>query len=292
MQGKGSQMVNGILWKNIGRKPFMKRIIAVNSNCYHGYSLDEAIEGIRQAGFHYIELTATKGWTEHVFPTMSFNELYAVKDKLKAAGLIPFSLSGHCNLMDEERIGDFIANIRLANFFGARYIVSSIGEAHLKDRTVASNAEVAKHISGLLPYLEEYDLTLVLENHGDHATGKIVKEIVNLVASPRVLINYDTANIIYYAGVDPLEDLPTCLDKVGYMHLKDKIGGLKEWNFPAPGQGHIDFEKIIKMLDKAGNDCPLSVEIEFTSAGPKDLAEVNQSVQDSYAYLNKLGLKI
>ena len=43
-----------------------KRIIAVNSNCYHGYSIEDALEGIHVAGFHYVELTATKGWTEHV----------------------------------------------------------------------------------------------------------------------------------------------------------------------------------------------------------------------------------
>ncbi len=39
----------------------MPRIIGVNSNCYHGYSIDEALEGIAAAGFHYVELTATKG---------------------------------------------------------------------------------------------------------------------------------------------------------------------------------------------------------------------------------------
>ena len=39
----------------------MKRIIGVNSNCYHGYSIEEALEGIHKAGFHYVELTATKG---------------------------------------------------------------------------------------------------------------------------------------------------------------------------------------------------------------------------------------
>lgn len=31
----------------------MPRIIGVNSNCYHGYSIDEALEGIAAAGFHY-----------------------------------------------------------------------------------------------------------------------------------------------------------------------------------------------------------------------------------------------
>ena len=50
----------------------MERIIGVNSNCYHGYRIEEALEGIAAAGFHYVELTATKGWTEHVFPSQSF----------------------------------------------------------------------------------------------------------------------------------------------------------------------------------------------------------------------------
>lgn len=269
----------------------MKHILAVNSNCYHGYSIEEAIEGIRAAGFHYIELTATKGWTEHVFPTMSFASLYEVKDRLKAAGLVPFSMSGHCNLMDKERIGDFLANIRLAAFFGSEYIVSSIGEAHLKDQAVTSNEEVAEHVRDLLPYLEAYDLTLVLENHGEHATGKIIKSIVDLVASPRVMVNYDTANVIYFADVDPTEDMLTCMDKIGYMHIKDKAGGRQEWNFPTLGRGYVDFPKILDMLNTAGNNSPMSIEIEFTKAGPQNLDEVNRAVRESYDYLKGLGLE-
>ena len=38
-----------------------KRIVGVNSNCYHGYSIEDAIKGAAEAGFHYMELTATKG---------------------------------------------------------------------------------------------------------------------------------------------------------------------------------------------------------------------------------------
>lgn len=270
----------------------MKHIIAVNSNSYHGYPIEEAIDGISAAGFHYIELTATKGWTEHVFPSMDFTYLNSVKDRLKAAGLVPFSMSGHCNLMDKERIGDFIANMRLAAFFGCDYIVSSVGEAHLKDNAVVSNDAVAEQICDLLPYLEEYGLTLVLENHGEHSTGKVIKSIVDLVGSPRVLVNYDTANVIYYADVDPVDDIPTCVEKIGHVHLKDKAGGRQEWNFPALGHGYVDFPKIFELLDKAGNTCPLSIEIEFTQAGPKDLAEVNRAVSDSYRYLKGLGFEI
>ena len=71
-----------------------KRIIAVNSNCYHGYSIEQAVAGIRAAGFKYIELTATKGWTEHVFPDQSFKRLLEVQDLLDRNGLIPFAMSG------------------------------------------------------------------------------------------------------------------------------------------------------------------------------------------------------
>ena len=52
-----------------------ERIIAVNSNCYHGYSIEEAIAGIKAAGFRYIELTATKGWSGN---TCSVQPLVAV----------------------------------------------------------------------------------------------------------------------------------------------------------------------------------------------------------------------
>ena len=98
-----------------------------------------------------------------------------MKDLLKQYKIVPFSMSGHCNLMDTGRMGDFIENIRLAAFFGCEYIVSSIGEAHLKDEAVASNGEVAEHIKAFLPYLEEFNMTLVLEIHGDHGDGKILK---------------------------------------------------------------------------------------------------------------------
>lgn len=270
----------------------MKRIIGVNSNCYHGYSLEEAIEGISKAGFKYIELTATKGWTEHVFPNQSFEYLTGIKDKLKDAGLIPFAMSGHTNLMDRERIPDFIMNIRLAAFFGCDYIVSSVGEAHLEDKAAASDQQVAEHIKALVPELEKNSLTLVLEVHGDHGSGAILKDITKRINSDRVKVNYDTANVIFYSDADMAEDLSECMDELGYMHLKDKAGEKKEWNFPALGKGCVDFPMVFKKLEEAGNNCPFSIEIEFTEEGPGSLEAVNQAVKDSCEYLKSQGFDI
>ncbi len=272
-----------------------RRILAVNSNCYHGFPIEDAIRGIRDAGFHYIELTATKGWTEHVFPDQSFARLQEVKTMLEDSGLIPFSMSGHTNLMDTERIPDFINNICLANFFGCEYIVSSIGEAHLKDNAVASNETVAQHIVGFLPWLEKYDMKLVLETHGDHGTGKILGEIVRLVGSDRVLVNYDTANAIFWGYLTPeemLADLEQSLPQVGYFHLKDKLGQTHEWNFPALGEGCIPFDRVFSLLENAKDSSPFSIEIEFTEKGPKDLAEVNAAVRTSADFLIRHGFEL
>ena len=266
-----------------------KRIIAVNSNCYHGYPIAAALEGIAAAGFHYVELTATKGWTEHVFPDQSFATLCAVQDKLKELDLIPFAMSGHCNLMDAARLPDFVMNMRLARFFGCDYIVSSIGEAHLEDNAKAGNELLAQNIRGLVPKLEEYGLTLVLELHGEHATGTIMKEIVDLVGSDRVKINYDTANCVFYGNVDAADDVDTCMGDIAYLHLKDKAGARNAWDFPALGKGYVDFPTIFAKLEAAHNNAPFSVEIEFTQAGPKDLDEINAAVRDSADYLKAHG---
>jgi L-ribulose-5-phosphate 3-epimerase len=265
----------------------MDRIIAVNSNCYHGFPLSDAIDGIVDSGAKVIELTATKGWTEHVFPTMSFHELVAVRDHLRDVGLSVIGLSGHCNLRDSGRIPDFRDNIHLAHFFGSRYIVSSVGEAHLKDKKESGDEELVRNIRSFLPLLEEYGMVLVLETHGKEGTGKAVDRIVKMVDSPLVGINYDTANVIFYGGVEGTSDLASCIDDVRYLHVKDKAGTKDSWDFPALGQGYVPFADIFALLDEAGNDAPLSLEIEFTREGPGSLEEVNKAVKESILYLNE-----
>ena len=269
-----------------------ERTIIVNSNCYHGFPLEAAVEGIVKAGFHNIELTATKGWTEHVFPDMSLSRLVRTRRLLEEAGLAVVAMSGHVNLMDEERIADFVDNIELAHFLSAPVIVSSVGEAHLKDRTSAGDDLVASNIRSFLPLLEKYDMHLVLETHGEHGTATRLASIVDLVGSPRVGICYDTANAIFYGDVKGVEDVEANAGLIDYVHIKDKAGERTEWNFPALGEGYVDFPALLSTLDAKGNTAPLSIEIEFTSAGPANLEEVDQALVTSARYLEGLGYRL
>lgn len=92
--------------------------------------------------------------------------------------------------------------------------------------------------------------------------------------------------------MDPDRDIDTCMENVTYLHLKDKAGARNAWDFPALGQGYVNFDAIFQKLRQAGNNAPFSVEIEFTQEGPKDLAQVNEAVRQSAEYLKAHGFSL
>jgi L-ribulose-5-phosphate 3-epimerase len=268
----------------------MKNRFAVSTNTYHGFSLDEALSGISKAGFKYVELTGVRGWTEHVDADAGGSAAMEVLAKCKKLGLTPISLSGHCNLMDNERLNDFIKNIELAKALGCEYIVTSTGEAHFGHNEGSPEDILIANIKTVLKKCEELGIILVLEVHGEHGTGESLAKIVRRVGSQNLGVNYDTANVVYYGKKLPEDDLPNCIQEVKHVHLKDKAGEYGDWNFPAVGAGFLHLDKILKMLEKADNLSPISIEIEFTQKGPADLAEVDRAVKDSYDYLKGIGV--
>lgn len=269
----------------------MKNIISVSTNTYHGFGVDEALEGIAAAGFKYVELTAVRGWTEHVMPNFAEDELVRVENKLKDLGLKCIALSGHCNLMEAERLNDFRANMKLAKRFGCEFIITSTGEAHFGKDESFSDDVLIENIKAILPDLEKYDLKLGLEIHGEYGTGESLYRIYKGVGSDRVGVNYDTANTVFYGGKNPMDDVKTCTDGINYVHLKDKVGFDKVWNFPAIGSGDLDLIGFMDYLSNNGYIAPFSIEVEFNEEFTMrdkvegDLEVVNKAVKDSFDYL-------
>jgi sugar phosphate isomerase/epimerase len=73
---------------------------------------------------------------------------------------------------------------------------------------------------------------------------------------------------------------------MAFMHIKEDNGKLYEWNFPALGDGNIDFNKIFTLIkDYTG---PISVEIEFDGKA-RSLEEINEAVKKSYDFLKSFG---
>lgn len=262
--------------------------LTINSNTYHGFSLEDAVKGASEAGFTKIELAAVKGHTAHVLPEMSTQQLNDIKVLLRENGMKCVGIGAHSNVMKEEGIANLLKSIDLAVEFDCQYIITATGDAHDDSDVIEDTATLAANLVPIIEKCERLNKRLVLETHGNnYPTGRSLKKLAQSINNC-VKINYDTANVIFYANTLPYEDLEASIDYVEFIHLKDKLGSYNEWNFPAIGDGNLDFERIFGILKKANYKGPISVEIEFTPKGPASLEEVNGCVERSFSYLAKI----
>ncbi len=91
-------------------------------------------------------------------------------------------------------------------------------------------------------------------------------------------INFDPSHLIWQ-GLDPVQLINRFPDRIFHVHVKDAattldgtnsiLGGhlgfgdhRRGWDFRSPGRGEVDFEGIIRALNRIGYDGPLSVEWE------------------------------
>lgn len=258
--------------------------VAGNTNSYHSYSLNEALEGIAAAGFRYVELSAVRGWTEHVPLGASAAELDGIKRKLAELNLIPVSLGGHSDVSTEPGLALALQALDLCSALNIKLMITAAGGEGGEDAFLAGMRQLAETAG-------TRHIELAIEIAGDMApTGKAALKVVSRVDRPNVAINYDTANVEYYGGVNAVDDLPTVVGHLSHVHLKDKRGGKGEWDFPAIGDGHVDFPAILRILRAGGFAGPMSVEVEFLGDPWPALDEVNRAMKASFDQLTAFGL--
>ncbi|CAN5662204.1 hypothetical protein BH23CHL3_BH23CHL3_05200 [soil metagenome] len=262
--------------------------LAVSTNSYHSYSLEEALAGIAGAGFTSVELSSVPGWTEHVLRDAPDSELDAVKQQVADVGLDAISMSGHSDLASDEGMAAFRKALRIASRLEIPFVTTSTG-GH--DDSSAGSVEDQRRdfLTRFGPLADEAGaagINICIETHGGlSSTGAKTAELIQAIGKPNVGINYDTANVIFYGGVRPEEDIAAAALYVNHLHLKDKAGGDQEWNFPAIGAGNVDFSVVFHALEAVGFTGPVSVELEFQGEPWPPLEEVNAAMAESHAFI-------
>jgi sugar phosphate isomerase/epimerase len=263
------------------------RPLAGHTNSYHTYRFSEALRGIAGAGLAHVELSAAVGWTEHLDLERDLPE--KVRTRLREHGLAAVSLSAHSDLATPEGLTHTERAICWAADYGLAIVNTAIG-SHASGKE--AEIEFLKRIDRLADAAERAGVVITLETHGPlMPTGRQAVPLMQRISRQSVKVNYDTANVMYYGGVSAVDDLPEIAAFVGHVHLKDTAAGKGVWDFPALGAGSVNFGRVLEILDGAGYDGPLSIELEFQGEPWPPLPTVNASMRLSRDYLNRFGVR-
>jgi len=261
--------------------------IGVVTSTYVNFSMEQALAGISESGFKYVELATIPGIIDHILPRpeeMKDINIYRILDICKNQGLEIYCIAAHERLMKENAVNNFKKVIDTAKLLGVKYITTDTGRVNTEE----DRKRFYKEMKILGDYAGNRDIILCLETHGDWCNnGKIASEIIKNINYANIKVNYDTANVIFYGDTNPEKDLEYALPYIGFIHLKDKKGGYKVWNFPALGEGEINFDRIFKLVKNYNG--PISVEVEF-DGNKHPLDEINDALKKSYIFLEDYGL--
>jgi sugar phosphate isomerase/epimerase len=116
---------------------------------------------------------------------------------------------------------------------------------------------------------------------------------MELVGSPGVGYNYDTANVFYYnpKGVDGLAELRKAAKYVTSVHLKESAKGEPEtFDFPVLGTGIVKFSDVFRILEENGFHGPCTLELEGPLVDGLPVPERSKKVKACLDYLRSIGV--
>jgi sugar phosphate isomerase/epimerase len=255
------------------------------------YSLDQALEGLAEAGYRNCEIGAVRGWFEHIDPDSATDkEIGHAEAKLRELGLRPVSLSGHAPLHTVEGKDRFARAIDVAAALGMAIVNTYTGDAE----TEAEREAYFAHVAELCDRAAARGLKIGMETDSNMLpTAKAGVAILDRIGRPEVIgFNYDPGNVVYYTGADPIADIAYALPRMVHFHFKDKIGGQGVFHFPPPGDGEIDMRRLLALCAEGGYTGPISAEVEFDERGWPDYDACRAAARRSVANLREMGLTV
>lgn len=202
------------------------------------------------------------------------------------------------------------ATIDTAKALGVGLVFVSC-KSSLDDKLKPLRSQWVGRLKSMADYAESSGVLLTIETHPDVATNselflQLLEELGN---HPAVGWNFDSANIYYYnrglgtdfgaEGATREAERVAKKGKVFSLHIKDTDGGYESWNFPALGEGIVDFKLLVDSLENIRDSSPkgtaarfplvYTMELEGVKDKMIDQAEQFKIVERSVAHLKSLG---
>jgi sugar phosphate isomerase/epimerase len=197
---------------------------------------------------------------------------------------------------NRQALDDLIAQIPNAALIGApvmRVVGSSLMFRHQPHQPQLE--VLAQWFKQAVSVAESHGIKLAVENHIDYTADEILW-LVEAVGSPSFGVNFDTGNFLRLLD-DPIRGMEELAPYTFATHIKDlkvRVGvSPSEWYFFSStpvGDGLIDNQKLAQLLQRAGYQGFLAVEIDHLHPDYHydEHAAVRQSIQELRRIANSL----
>jgi sugar phosphate isomerase/epimerase len=91
----------------------------------------------------------------------------------------------------------------------------------------------------------------------------------------------------YNRDITATGELEKVIDYVAAVHLKDTNGEFQTWNFPALGEGVVDFSAIFDRLYKRNYTGPFTFELEGIKGEDLSQEDTHNRIEQSLSYLRE-----
>ncbi|MGA2496409.1 MAG: sugar phosphate isomerase/epimerase family protein [Tepidisphaeraceae bacterium] len=231
------------------------------------------LDGIAEAGFRYVGLmTAKAPRSIIVTPDVPEAEVQEIAAEIKQRKLTVVSVYGG-NIAIDKSLRDGIDSLkrlidRCAMVGCQNLMMGGVGSPQLYDNYFKAIAECCG-------YAADKHMGISMKPHGGlNATGAQCRKAVERVNHPNFRIWYDPGNIFYYSDgkLDPVDDAPSVDGLVAGVSIKDFK--LPKEVLLTPGDGQVNFPKVLALLKKGGfNKGPLVIETLRTGDAKQMTAE-------------------
>lgn len=155
---------------------------------------------------------------------------------------------------------DFLQSLlRLAEEVGIQRIVLPFVDASRIESQDEQHA-VIKVIEGALPIARETRVELHLETALE---PPVFAQLLDRLPDPMVKVNYDSGNSSSL-GYDPEEEFAAYGDRIGSVHIKDRIRG---GGTVSLGTGDADFPTVFSQLNKIRYDGDITLQVARSEPG-------------------------
>ncbi|NJO92467.1 MAG: sugar phosphate isomerase/epimerase [Chloroflexia bacterium] len=247
--------------------------LCYNTNGLRSMPLFNALDAVKEHGFEGVELSL-HGSHLHPF-NANADEIKSIKTKLEKTGLFPACIATGCdNLLSDVRFEPSLINfesdgrelriklldktISIAKELGFRIVNFASGFKDARATSKESNKYLVEGISRLLE--RHPDIILAIEPEPDMFIGTTTDAIslIDTIRHPNFKLNLDIGHV-YCCEETILENIEKSIPYTVHTHIEDIKNHIHHHQIP--GDGDIDFHKVLKLFVEAGYNGYISVEL-------------------------------